>query len=140
MQFRELEFISGLKEGRYLQDMAAEAEERDRLERRLAEPTLWDGFCALLETSGYPMPGDDAGVRLTSLVAMARDHRDLFAVSEGLLDHDESFSVWRFHHVLMVEREIGAKRGTGGSSGVDYLRSTLDKRFFPELWGLRSHL
>ncbi len=120
--------------------MAAEAGERARLERRLAEPTLWEGFCALLETSGYPMPGDDAGVRLTSLVAMARDHRELFAVSEGLLDHDESFSVWRFHHVLMVEREIGAKRGTGGSSGVDYLRSTLDKRFFPELWGLRSHL
>ena len=86
------------------------------------------------------MPDNDAGIRLVSLVAMARDHRDLFAVSEGLLDHDESFSVWRFHHVLMVEREIGAKRGTGGSSGVDYLRSTLDKRFFPELWGLRSHL
>ena len=140
VQFRELEFISGLKEERYLQDMAAEAQERARLERRLAEPTLWDGFCALLETNGYPMPGDDADVRMTSLVAMARDHRDLFAVSEGLLDHDESFSMWRFHHVLMVEREIGAKRGTGGSSGVDYLRSTLDKRFFPELWGLRSHL
>ena len=75
-----------------------------------------------------------------ALVAMARDHGEVFAVSEGLLDHDESFAVWRFHHVLMVEREIGAKRGTGGSSGVDYLRSTLDKRFFPELWGLRSHL
>ena len=140
VQFRELEFLSGLKEERYLQDVAADPEERARLERRLAEPTLWDGFCALLETNGCPMPGDDAAVRLTSLVAVARDHRDLFAVSEGLLDHDESFSVWRFHHVLMVEREIGAKRGTGGSSGVDYLRSTLDKRFFPELWGLRSHL
>ena len=140
VQFRELEFISGLKEERYLQDMAVEAGERERLERRLGEPTLWDGFCALLRTSGYPMPDDDAEARLRSLVAMARDHRDLFAVSEGLLDHDESFSVWRFHHVLMVEREIGAKRGTGGSSGVDYLRSTLDKRFFPELWGLRSHL
>ena len=86
------------------------------------------------------MPDDDADVRRVSLVAMASDHRESFAVSEGLLDHDESFSIWRFHHVLMVEREIGAKRGTGGSSGVDYLRSTLDKRCFPELWGLRSHL
>ena len=64
VQFRELEFISGLKDERYLQDVAAEAEERARLERRLAEPTLWDGFCALLETSGYPMPADDADVRL----------------------------------------------------------------------------
>jgi tryptophan 2,3-dioxygenase len=61
-------------------------------------------------------------------------------VSEGLLDHDEAFATWRYHHVLMVEREIGAKPGTGGSAGVDYLRSTLHKRFFPELWGLRSHL
>ena len=56
------------------------------------------------------------------------------------MDHDEGFAQWRYHHVLMVEREIGAKSGTGGSSGVEYLRSTLSKRFFPELWGLRSHL
>ncbi|MEO8424474.1 MAG: tryptophan 2,3-dioxygenase family protein [Actinomycetota bacterium] len=140
VQFREIEFLSGLKDERYLKDVASEPEERARLERRLSEPTLWEGFCALLETNGYPMPDDDADVRLVSLVAMANDHPDSFAVSEGLLDHDESFSIWRFHHVLMVEREIGAKRGTGGSSGVDYLRSTLDKRCFPELWGLRSHL
>ena len=86
------------------------------------------------------MPVSDAARRQASLVAMAQEHRELFAVSEGLLDHDESLSLWRFHHVLMVEREIGAKRGTGGSSGVDYLRSTLDKRCFPELWGLRSQL
>jgi tryptophan 2,3-dioxygenase len=140
VQFRELEFISGLKDERYLDDMAGAPEERARLERRLAEPTVWDGFCSMLETNGYPMPADDAALRLTSLVAMAQEHRELFAVSEGLLDHDESLSVWRFHHVLMVEREIGAKRGTGGSSGVGYLRSTLDKRCFPELWGLRSQL
>jgi tryptophan 2,3-dioxygenase len=140
VQFREIEFISGLKEERYLREIASGPEERGRLERRLTEPTVWDGFCALLETNGYPMPDDDADIRRISLVAMANDHRELFAVSEGLLDHDESFSIWRYHHVLMVEREIGAKRGTGGSSGVDYLRSTLDKRCFPELWGLRSHL
>jgi tryptophan 2,3-dioxygenase len=140
VQFREIEFISGLKDERYVRDVASEPDERARLERRLMEPTLWDGFCALLETNGYPMAAEEADVRLVSLVAMANEHRELFAVSEGLLDHDESLSIWRFHHVLMVEREIGAKRGTGGSSGVDYLRSTLDKRCFPELWGLRSHL
>ena len=77
---------------------------------------------------------------MASLVAMANEQGEMFAVSEGLLDHDEALAQWRYLHVLMVEREIGAKRGTGGSSGVGYLRSTLDKRCFPELWGLRSHL
>jgi tryptophan 2,3-dioxygenase len=139
-QFRELEFVSGLKDPRFLDDLASSPEERARLERRLEEPTLWDGFCSLLETHGLPMPPDDPERRAASLVAMAREQRDLFAVSEGLLDHDENIARWRALHVLMVEREIGAKTGTGGSSGVAYLRSTLDKRFFPELWGLRSAL
>lgn len=139
-QFREIEFVSGLKDERFLDDLAASPEERDRMRARLDEPTLWDGFCYLLERSGYPMPGGDDDRRVSSLVAMASERSDLFAVSEGLLDHDESFAEWRYRHVLMVEREIGAKRGTGGSSGVGYLRTTLDKRFFPELWGLRGHL
>jgi tryptophan 2,3-dioxygenase len=86
------------------------------------------------------MPADDEARRTGSLVAMARAQGELFAVSEALLDHDENVARWRSLHVLMVEREIGAKRGTGGSSGVAYLRSTLDKRFFPELWGLRGDL
>jgi tryptophan 2,3-dioxygenase len=141
-QFRELEFLTGLKEPRYLRELAATPEELERLARRLEEPTVWDGFVALLEANGLPMPEDDEDARTTSLLSMAREprHAALFAVAEGLLDHDEAISQWRYHHVLMVEREIGAKTGTGGSSGVEYLRSTLDKRFFPELWGLRSHL
>jgi tryptophan 2,3-dioxygenase len=140
VQFRELEFLSGLKDTRFLEDLAAAPEERGRLAARLDEATLWDGFCALLERHGLPMPDDDDDTRGSSLLAMAREHRDLFAVSEGLLDHDEALARWRFLHVLMVEREIGAKRGTGGSSGVGYLRSTLDKRCYPELWALRSNL
>ena len=139
-QFRELEFLSGLKDERLLGDLAASPDERAKLERRLEEPTLWDGFCALLESHGLPMPADDEERRSASLVAMAREQQELFAVSEALLDHDENVARWRSVHVLMVEREIGAKRGTGGSSGVGYLRSTLDKRFFPQLWGLRSEL
>jgi tryptophan 2,3-dioxygenase len=139
-QFREVEFLSGLKDPRYLDDLAASPEERARMERRLEEPTVWEGFCALLQDRGYPMPLDDPEERMRSLVRMARNDRELFALSESLLDHDEAFAEWRYRHVLMVEREIGAKRGTGGSSGVGYLRSTLDKRFFPELWGLRSEL
>jgi tryptophan 2,3-dioxygenase len=139
-QFREIEFLSGLNDPGLLEHLATSPEERGRLAQRLEEPTLWDGFCALMESAGLPMPRDDEETRLTSLVSMAREHPSLFAVSEGLLDHDESVARWRSLHVLMVEREIGAKRGTGGSSGVGYLRSTLEKRFFPELWGLRSHL
>lgn len=139
-QFRELEFVSGLKDERFLDDLAAQSEERERLARRLTGPTLWDGFVTLMRTHGYPMPDDDAEARASSLVAMAREQGQVFAVSEGLLDHDEALAQWRYLHVLMVEREIGAKRGTGGSSGVGYLRSTLDKRCFPELWGLRSRL
>jgi tryptophan 2,3-dioxygenase len=139
-QFRQLEFLSGLKDERFVQDMVVASDERERLVNYLDQPTLWDGFCSLLEAHGLPMPADDEDARMVSLVSMAREHPGLFAVSEGLLDHDEAVARWRALHVLMVEREIGAKRGTGGSSGVGYLRSTLDKRFFPELWGLRSNL
>jgi tryptophan 2,3-dioxygenase len=139
-QFRELEFVSGLKDERFLEDLAAESDERTRLERRLEEPTLWDGFVTLMLDSGLPMPPDDEEVRASSLVSMTRAGGELFDVSEGLVDHDEGLAQWRYLHVLMVEREIGAKRGTGGSSGVGYLRSTLDKRCYPELWGVRGRL
>ena len=67
-------------------------------------------------------------------------HADLFEVAESLLDHDEAVALWRSRHVLMVERQIGGKTGTGGSTGAQYLRGTLDKRFFPELWEVRSRL
>jgi tryptophan 2,3-dioxygenase len=139
-QFREIEFVSGLKDERFLDDLVASPDEGARLRARLDEPTLWDGFIYLLERNGYPMPGGDEQRRASSLVTMARERSDLFAISEGLLDHDEAFAEWRYRHVLMVEREIGSKRGTGGSSGVGYLRTTLEKRFFPELWGLRGNL
>jgi tryptophan 2,3-dioxygenase len=139
-QFREVEFVSGLKDERFVADLAAGSDERDRLERRLREPTVWDGFVTMMQAHGFPMPDDDAEARAASLVAMAREQGEVFAVSEGLMDHDEALARWRFLHVLMGECEVGAKRGTGGSSGVGYLRSTLDKRCFPELWGLRSRL
>lgn len=141
-QFREIEFLSGLKDASYLK-VATSEEERARLVRRLEEPSLWDAFCGLLDSGGLPMPADDEEARRISLVKMARD-RDAFGelwyLSEELLTHDELFSLWRHHHVLMVERQIGSKRGTGGSSGAPYLHTTLGKRFYPELWELRSHL
>ena len=143
VQFREVEFISGLKDPRYLERLASDPDERARLERRLDEPTLWDAFCSLMTDRGLPMPADDEGARRDSLVAMSRDrdaHGELFDLAEALLTHDEMFSIWRHRHVLMVERQIGSKTGTGGSTGAGYLRSTLGKRFYPELWELRSYL
>ena len=132
VQFREIEFISGLKDREYLGRLAATPDERARLERRLAEPSLWDAFEALRQRHGAP-----------ELIAIYREsarHASLHRLAEALLDHDEAFVMWRMRHVLMVEREIGAKPGTGGSSGAHYLRSTIGKRFFPALWQVRSEL
>ncbi|MDQ3620655.1 MAG: tryptophan 2,3-dioxygenase family protein [Actinomycetota bacterium] len=143
VQFREVEFISGLKNPGYLNRLASNDDERVRLERRLEEPTVWDAFCVLLEARGLPMPADDDEARRGSLLAVARDrstYSDEFYLSEALLTHDELFAIWRQHHVLMVERQIGSKTGTGGSTGASYLRTTLDKRFYPDLWDLRSYL
>jgi len=132
VQFREIEFLSGLKEPRYVARLEATPEELSRLRRRLDEPSLDDAFRALVQRRGAP-----------TLVEIFRDrqrHGDLFDLCEGLLDHDETFAHWRARHVLMVERQIGSKTGTGGSSGAEYLRTTLAKRFYPELWEVRSQL
>lgn len=142
VQFREIEFISGAKDPRYVGRLDLDADEQARLEKRLSDPSLWDGFTALLDAHGLPMPSDDELARRTSLLLMARErsHLDLFYLSESLLTYDELLALWRQRHVLMVERMIGSKTGTGGSTGASYLRTTLDKRFFPELWDLRSYL
>ena len=132
VQFREIEFLSGLKEPKYLARIEATPEEAARLRRRLDAPTLDDAFKRLVERRGAP-----------SLVEIFRDRErygELFDLCEALLDHDEAFAHWRARHVLMVERQIGGKTGTGGSTGAEYLRSTLGKRFFPELWEVRSQL
>jgi tryptophan 2,3-dioxygenase len=132
VQFREIEFLSGLKEPKYLERLEATPEEMERLRKRLEQPSVDDAFRALLERRGSP-----------SLLDVFRDrehHGDLFDLCEALLDHDEAFAHWRARHVLMVERQIGGKTGTGGSSGAQYLRTTLGKRFYPELWEVRSQL
>jgi len=143
VQFREVEFLSGLKEAGLIAKLGETPQERERLERRLVEPTVWDAFCALMEAHALPMPPEDEETRRDSLLLMMRNkdaYAELFYTTESLLTHDELFSQWRYHHVLMVERQIGAKTGTGGSTGASYLRSTLTKRFYPELWDLRSYL
>jgi len=142
VQFRELEFLSGAKDPAYVDRLHdADAGERDRLLRRLDEPTLWDGFLAVLAHGGCDVSSPET--RMSSLVAVGRDraaHREVWDLAEALVEHDSLMARWRARHVLMVEREIGSKPGTGGSSGAPYLRSRLDLRFFPELWELRSRL
>jgi tryptophan 2,3-dioxygenase len=143
LQFREVEFLSGLKEPGVIKRLGDSPEERARLERRLSEPTVWDAFCHVMERGGFPMPPDDLAARRESLLRVVRDEgtfTELFAVSDSLLMHDELIATWRARHVLMVERQIGSKTGTGGSTGVSYLKTTLDKRFYPELWDIRTYL
>lgn len=142
VQFRELEFLSGLKDPGFLERFhGLTDDERTRLDRRLAEPTLWDGFLDAVRAAGLPTDDDDTVLR--SLLVIARDRSsfvELWELAEALLDHDEAAVLWRSRHVLMVERQIGTKSGTGGSSGSPYLHSRLGLRYFPLLWELRSWL
>ena len=130
-QFREIEFLSGLKDAGYLKALEGETDARARLQQRLDEPSLLDVFSALLNRRG---------VTVSDLYRQGGRDPELLELAEALLDHDEGFRIWRLRHVQMVERQIGDKPGTGGSTGVRYLQSTLNKRFFPELWEVRSQL
>ncbi len=142
VQFRELEFLSGAKAPGFVGRFRVLSDaERDRLERRLAEPSLWEAYVGLLAARGLPA-GDDAQV-LASLVRVASDrqqHDDLWQLAEDLLTHDELAGLWRARHVQMVERQIGTKSGTGGSTGAPYLHRRVPLRYYPLLWELRDSL
>ncbi len=141
VQFRELEFLSGARDPGYVDRLRqASDEERSRMQARLAEPSLWDAFLALLVQRGFAV--DTVEQRRETFLALAREreHAELWELAEALLSHDALASQWRSRHVDMVERQIGTKPGTGGSSGGEYLRSRLAMRYFPELWELRSYL
>jgi tryptophan 2,3-dioxygenase len=142
VQFRELEFLSGGKDPAFLARFRSiSATQRARLERRLAEPSLWDAFLHLLASRGLPA-GTDQQI-LDSLRVVAGDraaHDEEWQLAEDLLTHDELAGLWRARHVVMVERQIGTKSGTGGSTGAPYLRKRVPLRYFPLLWELRDHL
>jgi tryptophan 2,3-dioxygenase len=142
VQFRELEFISGAKDPDFVERFKGLTDdERARLSRRLDEPSLWDAFCAALAANGLAAGSDDE-IR-NSLRTAAHDrgaYGDVWELAEALLAHDEFAAGWRARHVTMVERMIGTKTGTGGSSGASYLRGRLDLRYYPVLWELRSWL
>jgi tryptophan 2,3-dioxygenase len=148
-QFRELEFLCGHKRASVLDDHTGEG--RARLERRLAAPTLEDAFYALLRLRGFSLPERTTGLDETersrravdALLPIYRgpdDHPEEFDLAEALVSLDEQLALWRLHHVTMVERMIGGKTGTGGSTGVPYLLSTTKHRAFPDLWALRTRL
>ena len=140
-QFREIEFLCGAKNPAYLDSFAGADRERSRLERRLAEPTLYDKLKAMLTRQGYDTSTSEALIAsLRRIYEHAEEHYALYMLLEDLIEFDERFLLWRSRHVRMVERMIGRKTGTGGSSGVAYLQTTLDRQFFPELWSVRTHL
>ncbi|MDX5399910.1 MAG: tryptophan 2,3-dioxygenase family protein [Actinomycetes bacterium] len=142
VQYRELEFLSGAKDPSFVERFKGLTDgERERLSRRLEEPTLWDAFLHVLRLRGLAADTDD---EITDSVRRAAHDRaaysDVWALAEALLQHDELAAAWRARHVVMVERMIGTRTGTGGSSGAAYLRSRLPLQYYPLLWELRSHL
>jgi len=154
MQFREIEFSSGIKDRGILREFEHDVFAHARLHSRMSAPSLGDAFFALLRRRGFDAPADDGPAEtderrgnrsrrvraVKEILTHFETRLEEFQLAEALLEHDEWFSLWRSHHIKMVERMVGAKRGTGGSEGVGYLRTTLDKKFFPELWEARTYL
>jgi len=148
-QFRELEAVLGRRDRMMLAALAPGSPERARIEAARSRPSVFDSFLRYLAGQGYDVP---AGVRdrdvsqpLAASAAVQQvlkkvydDDTDATAVCELLVDLDEGMQEWRYHHVKMVERTIGARRGTAGSTGAGYLRTTLGNPTFPDLWAIRS--
>ncbi len=154
MQFREIEFVSGQKHQSLLNEFRNDDFAYQRLRRRFESPSLGDAFFAALRRRGLEAPANEESMdqdvltkncakrahAVLEILTHFEERFEEFQLAEALLEHDEYFSLWRSHHIKMVERMVGTKRGTGGSEGVGYLRTTLDKKFFPELWEARTYL
>jgi tryptophan 2,3-dioxygenase len=153
MQFREIEFASGQKHQSLLHEFRDDEFAHARLQKRFAAPSLGDAFYAALRRRGLDTPASEDPTNeerqqryekrtraVLEILTHFEERYEEFQLAEALLEHDEYFSLWRSHHIKMVERMVGTKRGTGGSEGVGYLRTTLDKKFFPELWEARTYL
>jgi aminocarboxymuconate-semialdehyde decarboxylase len=149
-QFREIEFLCGLKDEKMLRYHRPTPQAYASLKRRLEEPSLRDAFFGALQAMGkLPAISEDASdrerfeARSRAVHALYKDehhHRDWIDVCERLTEFDELVVSWRLRHIQLVERIIGIRMGTGGSTGASYLKLTLDKKFFPELWEARTLL
>ena len=154
LQYRLLEFRLGNKLPEMLEVFAHAPKDQERLRQALADPSLYDETLRLLARRGFPIPPErverdwsvpvEPDPRLVQVFKTIYDSREPhwqeYELCEELVDIEESFQLWRFRHLKTVERIIGGKRGTGGSSGTDFLRAALDLRFFPELWDVRTEI
>jgi tryptophan 2,3-dioxygenase len=150
-QFRQIEFLLGQKSRAAIDRFAAGSRAHDALDRRWSEPTIWDAFLQYLSREGHPVPASDLERDLTAaiepspavqaiLVDIYRRDPQTSELCERLVDLDEGIQEWRYRHVKMVERTIGTKKGTGGSSGARYLSGTVGRPVFPDLWEIRGSL
>ena len=151
-QYRSVEFILGNKNARLLELFSAKPEIRAGLAELLDQPTVYDAFLRFLSRRGHEVPAEvlerdvrRAWVEVPGLVpvfqaiyADTTAHWAEYATCEDLVDLEDAFQLWRFRHLRTVQRTIGFKTGTGGSSGVDFLKRALDLTFFPELYTVRT--
>jgi tryptophan 2,3-dioxygenase len=153
-QHRLIEFMLGNKDRQMLAVHRHEAQWHAALTAALQEPTLYDEFLRYLARRGKAVPAavlqrdvtephrSEPGVRavIREIYEKPEENWDAYEMCEKLVDVDEQLALWRFRHVKVVQRIIGWKRGTGGTSGVDYLQKLVDIRLFPDLWDVRTEL
>jgi tryptophan 2,3-dioxygenase len=165
LQFRELEFISGSKDQRYLELHKKDEDAHEQLLKRWEAPSLWDAFLSVMEhkrllqarrtTRGEEHSEVIFEAEVAAVIRVFTDDKlvHVAELAEALMEYDKYFRLWRNHHIAMVERVIGSRRGTGykivgetlagqsfGPSGVAYLETTLEKKFFPALWEARTRI
>ena len=147
-QFRELEFLLGYKRRNMLDNFTDGTPDRLRLEQRFHERSLVDHFHDFIARHGVEIPDEIRGRDVTeancecpaiqpALLQLYKDKPEVAILMELMIDIDEGFQEWRYRHVKMVERTIGNKIGTGGSSGIEFLKETLFKPLFHDLWAIR---
>lgn len=152
IQFRMIEFTYGLRDEFFLKFFEKEPEKRALLDEIRKKPSVYDEFVRALDRAGYHVPAlllqRDPAANWTENADLINTIRGIYELPqenyhwvlmfETMLDFDEKFALWRATHMLMVARTIGMKKGTGGSSGYDFLASRAPLRFFPELWAMRT--
>ncbi len=153
-QYRAVEFLLGNKDPQALGPFRHVPAVHAELERLLESPGIYDEFLRYLARKGHPIPEDrvqrdwrrpyEKSPQVMEVFRRIYEnidaHWDAYEMCEKLVDTEERFQLWRYRHMMTVMRIIGFKQGTGGSSGVNFLRKALDLRFFPELWDVRTEL
>lgn len=140
-QFRELEFLCGAQKASLIETTVPTPAERLRLERRLNEPTLYDGVKAAIAGGGFDVSSHDALIAaLTTIYERSADYEALSLLLEDCIEFDAQLLQWRGRHLRMVERMVGMKSTTQSTLGTRYLETTMAKRFFPALWEVRTVL